>query len=264
MAEGLVAGKVAIVTGAGSGIGQAIAWTLAEQGARVVVGDVDEAKGQATLEGIRARGQEGLVVRADVSRSEDVRRLVDETVRAFGGLDILVNNAGIVLQKPVVDVTDEEWARIVGVDLTGVFYGCREAGRVLMRQGRGGSVVSISSLLSAASRPLNGPYTACKAGVEGLTRAFALEMAPYGVRVNAVAPGHVHTPLTEPMFTPEVLQAFHARIPLGKVAQPEWIARVVVFLCSPLAEYVTGQTIVVDGGYNINGNLPGVSFGPNP
>jgi NAD(P)-dependent dehydrogenase (short-subunit alcohol dehydrogenase family) len=256
-------GKVAIVTGAGSGIGESIARGLASRGARVVVTDIDPTGARRTADQIRRADGQAEISQTDVGDSAQVSAMVDRAISTFGGLDILVNNAGIVLQRMVVDTSDDEWLRVLRVDLFGPFYAARAAARRMITAGRGGHIVNISSIMARQTRPLNGAYTAAKAGLEGFSRALALELAPHGITVNCVAPGHIATPLTQPMFTPDVKRAFEARIPLGTIGQPEWVADVVAYLASDEARYVTGQVVLVDGGYMINGDLPGVAFGPN-
>lgn len=256
--------RVAVVTGAGSGIGSTIARTLAREGARVVVGDLNLAAAEEVAREIERTGRDARARSVDVAHSASVDALAETAAEWAGRLDIWVNNAGVVLQKLVVDTSDVEWARVLEVNLYGPFYGSRAAARTMLRQGTGGRIIGISSIMARQTRPLNGAYTAAKAGLEGLTRALALELAPHAITVNAVAPGHVDTPLTRPMFTPNVRRAFEERIPLGRVGEPEWIADAVLFLASDDARYVTGQVLLVDGGYAINGDLPGLEFGPNP
>lgn len=253
---------VALVTGGGSGIGEAIAYHLAEEGYRVAIVDVALDRAERAAGAIRARGRLAVAVAGDISRSSEVYDAIERVERELGPVRHLVNNAGVVVQRMAVDLTDEQWARVVGVDLTGAFFVSREVARRIQARSQQGSIVNISSVLARVARPLNTAYCAAKAGVEGLTRALALELAP-AIRVNAVSPGHILTTLTQPMFTPAVTAAFNARIPLGELGQPPWIASVVAFLLSDAARYVTGQVLEVDGGYNVNGNLPGLEFGPN-
>lgn len=250
--------KVAVVTGAGSGIGRACALALALEGFAVAVTDVDMKAAGDTVKALQ--DPRACAFRLDVSRSDSVTQGLKEILRWQPRVDVLVNNAGIVFQKVMEDVTDEEWHRVLQTNLTGAFYMAR-AVIPLMRAGGGGRIVNVSSVISTVPRPLNGPYASSKGGINAFTRALALEVAADGITVNAVAPGHILTPLTEPMFTEEVTRAFERRIPLGQVGRPEWVADVIAFLASDRARYVTGQIVFVDGGYNINGDLPGLEFG---
>lgn len=255
-------GKVALVTGGGSGIGRAICMELARRGSDIAILELHQGKAEETLAAVRAMGRRGEAFQCDVSDSRQVNDAVASCIDTFGQVDIVVNNAGIATQGLIVDLSDEQWDRILRVDLTGVFYVSRAVARHMIQRGAGGAVVNISSLIADRARPLNGPYCAAKAGVEAFSRVLALELAPHGIRVNCVAPGHIATPLTEPMFTPKVIDLFEKQIALGKIGQPQWIARVVAFLASEDACYVTGQVVTADGGYNINGSLHGLEFGP--
>jgi len=254
--------RVAIVTGGGSGIGRATCHRFAKEGASVVVVDQNAAAADRVVDELRAAKGKARAVAGDVSLSETSRRMVAEAVSEFGGLDILVNNAAAVLQRDVVDMSDEEWDHMIRVDLYGPFYGSREAARQMIKQNRGGRILHTSSLLALQSRSLQAAYSAAKAGLIGFSRSLAIELGRYSITVNCVLPGHIRTPLTEPMFTPPIKKAFEDRIPLGKIGEPEWIAAVFAFLASDDGRYVTGEAILADGGYTISGELPGVEFGP--
>ena len=236
------AGRSFLVTGGGSGIGEALCRLVAAEGAQVTVLDRDgEAAGRVAAE------VGGRAVACDVRDGDAVTAAVLEGAEAMGGLTDLVNNAGIGTAKPLLAYTDKEWALLIGVNLTGTFHGIRAAAPIMLEAGRG-SIVNNASLTGL--RPTRGeaPYSAAKAGVLNLTAAAAVELAP-AIRVNAVAPGMIHTPLTQIVVDNEAWRtAAESGTPLGRVGTAEEVAEVIAFLSSDAASYVTGQTIVVDGG----------------
>lgn len=243
-------GSVAIVTGAGRGMGRAVALRLGREGARVVVAELNPAHGAEVADEINANGGTATPVTADVSRVDDVTRLFDETVNAYGTIDILVNNAGIGVAKPILDYTEADWDRQMGVNVKGVFF-CSQAAARLMIPRRRGKIVNFASTSAfvSSSQP-EVAYDTSKGAVRQMTISMAAELAPHGINVNAVAPGTTATEMTRTSLSTEEGLAWQlARIPMGRVGQPDDIAAVVVFLCSPEASYITGHTLVADGGW---------------
>jgi NAD(P)-dependent dehydrogenase (short-subunit alcohol dehydrogenase family) len=245
---GLLDGRYAVVTGGASGIGRATARRMAEEGAAVAVIDIN---GDAAHDVAREIGGSAHV--ADVTDPEAMQRAVDAAVNTMGGLTVLFNNAGTGNQSPLHEWSLEEWNRLLAINLTGVFLGFKAA-IPHMRASGGGSIVSTASI--SGTRPAAGeaPYSAAKAGVAALTASAALEYAP-AIRVNSVSPGMILTPLTKPLlqFLPHERERFERTTPVGRLGEPEDIADVVVFLCSDLARFITGQNIVADGGMTLHG-----------
>jgi 2-deoxy-D-gluconate 3-dehydrogenase len=251
-------GRVAVVTGAGSGIGRAVARRLALCGARVLATDLAEAAAAATVSEVERLGGEARALAADVRRPEDADRTAGAALDAWGRLDVLVNNAGIYPAAPVLDAPAELWDDVLRVNTIGVFLTSRACARAMAADGSGGTIVNLAS--KSAFQPTRGMahYAASKGGVAMLTKALALELAPLGIRVNAVAPGAIHTEGSEraaaglgagTRTAEEVVAAFQARCPLGREGDPDEIARVVLFLATAASAYMTGSVVVADGGY---------------
>jgi glucose 1-dehydrogenase len=243
-------GKVAIVTGSDSGIGRAIAMEFTRQGASVTINyHTDATAADATLHEIESSGGVAQVIQADVSRVADIAALVEGTVAAFGRLDILVNNAGIETRTSTLDTTEAQFDVVIAVDLKSAFFGVQAAARQMIKQGGGGRIINISSIHEDWPMPGNSPYCLAKGGIRMLTRTAGVELAPYGITVVGVAPGAVHTPIDEATLADPVQKArLVSAIPLGRVAEPEEIARLVAFLASDEASYGTATTYVADGG----------------
>jgi NAD(P)-dependent dehydrogenase (short-subunit alcohol dehydrogenase family) len=241
-------GKAAIVTGGGAGIGGAISILFAREKARVAVADIDFGAAQATAAKIAENGGSALALRADVRSAGEVERMVRDAVTALGGLDILVNNAGVGTDGDVVQLPEEEWRRVLDVNLTGVFLCCKYA-IPHMKRGGGGSIVNIASIAARVGGSVSCVYPASKAGVVALSRNTALKFAVAGIRVNCVCPGHVDTALTYTLKDPRVRKALIGSYPMGRLGTAEEIAAAVLFLASDESSFVTGSELVVDGGY---------------
>jgi 3-oxoacyl-[acyl-carrier protein] reductase len=243
-----LAGKVALVTGAQQGIGKAIALAYGREGAHVVVNYLDDrTAAEAVAVQIRACGPQALAVAGDVSQPTDVRDLVDAGV-TLGGIDILVNNAGIFPRVEFLDMTEAQWDAVLDVNLKGAFLCTQAVARRMVARGQGGAMINLTSGAAFRSSPRGVHYVSSKAGLVGLTRATALELARYHIRVNAIAPGTTDTAQPRYGMSEEELQAVGPQIPLGRLAIPEDIADVAVFLASEEARHITGQTLHVNGG----------------
>jgi 2-deoxy-D-gluconate 3-dehydrogenase len=247
-------GKAAIVTGAAKGIGQAVAYRLAEAGASVVIADTDEAAAIKTAAQLNDKGQPAVAIKADVADEKDVKRMIGECTSVFGGVDILVNNAGIYPSSTIERMTPAEFDRVLQVNLRGVFLTTKYAAEAMKERG-GGSIVNVTSI--DALRPSMAGlahYDASKHGAWGFTKNAALELASHNIRVNAVAPGGIATPGVAAMNRGGTVQsanaakAFLGRIPMGRMGQPDEIGTAVLYLVSDMATYVTGSQLVVDGG----------------
>ena len=247
-------GKVAFVTGAAGGIGRGIVSRLAANGASIIVADINEEGARE----VAASLPDALAVTVDIRDPDSIDRAVSRTIERYGRLDILVNNAGVNTQAHRVDIDTfpiEEWHRIVGIDLDGLFFMTRRALEPMLAAGRGGRVVNIASVVGLAAMRLQSPFVAAKAGMIHLTRSMALELGPKGIATNAIAPGSIMTEATKLLFYGEKGQfqskteAFMKHIPLGRPGTPEEIGEAVLFLSSPESSYINGQVLAVDGGW---------------
>ena len=244
-------GRVALITGGGSGSGRAAAQALAGAGATVAIVDLDPARAEAVAAEIAAAGKSASAHHADVTQEAAVEAAVGAVEARHGGLDILVNSAGIGIRRAAVDLALADWDKVVAVNLTGLFLCSRAAARQMMRRG-GGAIVNLASIMGFSGGGIypNVSYQATKGGVVNLTRALAVEWAPVGIRVNAVAPTWVRTNLTAPLLDqPGVVERIAQLTPLGRLATPEEIAHAILYLASPAAAMVTGHTLAVDGGF---------------
>lgn len=239
--------KVALVTGASRGIGRAIALLMAKQGADVVVNySGSEGAAQETVDAILAMGRKAIKIKANVGDAEEVAAMVDEAHSTFGRIDILVNNAGITRDGLLMRMKDSDWDDVININLKGVYLMTKAVSKIMMKQ-RSGKIVNMTSVVGVTGNAGQANYSASKAGVIGFTKTCAKELASRGITVNAIAPGFIHTDMTD-VLPDKVKDAMVHAIPLGRMAEPEEVANVAAFLASDMSSYITGQVINVDGG----------------
>ncbi len=242
-----LAGKVALVTGAGSGIGQATAQLFAREGAAIAVNDINLSSAEQTANTIRQVGGKAIAVKADVADEKEVIEMIDRSIKELGGVHILVNNAGIGGGGPVLESSSEAWDRVMGVILRGTYLCSRQAGRWMVNQ-HAGKILNISSIAALRFRANMSAYASAKAGIINFTRALALEWAPYHINVNCIIPGGIKTPMTQRMLSTFTDQQIKELIPLGRIGEPDDIAKAALFLVSDDADFITGAALPVDGG----------------
>jgi len=250
--------KIAIVTGARRGMGRTHALTLARAGAKVVVSDISEDDCQKVVEEIKKAGGEAMAIKCDIGKKAEVGEMIKQTMKKWGRLDILVNNAGICQFKPFLDLSEDDWDRTINTNLKGYFLCSQAAAKEMAKSGTGseqksGVIVNIASIAMGQvgmGFATLAHYCASKGGIVAMTEAMALELAPYNIRVNAIAPGMIETPMIEPLTSdPKAKEATTSQVPLKRAGQPQEVSNIVLFLASDESSYMTGSTVVVDGGW---------------
>lgn len=244
-------GKRALITGAGFGNGRAMAVRFAREGADVVVADIDAARAEETAALVRDLGRRAVVTRTNVCRRDECEAAVRACVEAFGGIDIAVANAGISHGVPFLDMTEEDWDRVMDVNLKGVFFTCQAAARQMVAQGTGGRIITIASIMAEIGSAGSLAYNTSKGGVKIMTKCMALALAPYKITVNAIGPGYIETGMTAPLFEamPELREYVLDRTPLQRIGSPEDVAALAAFIASDEASFMTGTITFTDGGY---------------
>jgi len=245
-------GKIAIVTGARRGMGRSHVLKLAEAGAKVVVSDISQEECQLVVDELKKTGGEGLAVKCDISKKAEVEEMVKKTVEKFGKVDILVNNAGICQFKSFLELTEEEWDRTLDINLKGYFLCAQAAAKEMVKQ-KSGVIINIASVAMGQQGigfPNIAHYCASKGGIVGMTEALAVELAPYNIRINSISPGMIETPMIDPVTKdPKMKEAILARVPMRRAGKPEEVSNLVLFLASDQSSYMTGSTVVIDGGW---------------
>jgi len=244
--------KVAIITGARRGMGKSHALKLAKVGAKVVVSDISQEECQLVVDEIKKEKGEAIAVKCDATKKEEVDNMIKAAVDKWGKVDILVNNAGICQFKPFLELTEEEWDRTLNINLKGYFL-CAQAAAKEMAKQKSGVIINIASV-AMGQQGIGFPnivhYCASKGGIVGMTEALAVELAPYNIRVNAISPGMIETPMIDPVKQdPKIMEAMLARVPMRRVGKPEEVSNLVLFLASDVSSYMTGSTVVIDGGW---------------
>lgn len=240
--------KITIITGAGSGIGRRIALAFGEYGVKSIIADIDQEAANLVASEIHARGGRAIPRRVDVTQPGEVQQMVDAAIESFGRIDILFNNAGISIRGPAESFSIKDWNQVIAVNLTGMFLCAQAVGKVMIKQ-RAGKIINTASVSAKLGHPGNLAYAAAKHGVVGMTRVMAVEWANYGVSVNCIGPGIIKTPLTaEALKDPKKYQELVSKVPMGRLGEPEDLIGAVIFLASQASNYMTGQTIYVEGG----------------